>query len=119
MVDEPSHVVAMEMKAVAVIGAMRQKALIAGVQVYGVATCAARFGLEMLQEQSAEAGAVESLQSDEIVDVEDMAPGESVEEAVASGGGDGSVVRGVNDAIAFGELFAPARDQFVFGEMRA
>ena len=48
MVDGPSHVMAVEVKAVAQIRAMREMALIAGVKVNSVATAAARFCLKML-----------------------------------------------------------------------
>ena len=93
---------------------MRKVPLVSCVQVNGVATSSRRFALEMLQEGGSEPGFVTSCDCDQIVNVENVSPRQSIQETISGQGWNGISFRDVSDFEAFAGLGTPALDQLVF-----
>ena len=115
MVHRPSHVMAIDMKAVAKIRPVGKMTLIAGIQVHGGATSLLRLFLQILQYQCAQALPMKRAQGYQIINVKNVSPGHRVEKSIPSRGHNLFSFFDVYDLIAFPDLFAPALDELSFG----
>jgi hypothetical protein len=107
--------VGVELKTISEVGQVGEVTLIPGIEMNGIASALAGLFLDVLQESRSKAFFMARGDSDQIVNVEDVAPRQSIQETVACAGNDGVSVREVDDLEAFLDLHAPALDQFFLG----